>query len=99
MARFTSGSEREPVMMVKVPRAFRIVRTPISVNRFCFSNPFSCGKPAGAAVPSFSEEESGIAASGIADVVRPRAERAPEACSILRRVSCGGWLSGGMYCP
>src|ERR1700733_8626979 len=72
-------------------------RTPISVNRFCFSRPFNCGKPAGAFTPSVLDEARGRAARGIAVVVRPKAESAPEACNILRRVICVSWLSGRMH--
>src|ERR1700754_520756 len=41
-----------------------------------------------------AEERDCAAAAGIAVAARPKAESAPEACSIRRRVSCGCWPSG-----
>src|SRR3954469_22600175 len=70
-------------------------RTPISVKRLVASCPLSCGNPTGALKPSASEEANGrAAAAGIAVEARPKAESAPEACSILRRVIRVDGLSG-----
>ena len=65
MACLTSGREREPEMMVKVPWALTMGRTPMRVKRLSGSRPVSFGKLAGArdSVAEFSAAKAGKVAA------------------------------------
>src|ERR1700730_13096677 len=82
MACFTCGRDREPLMIVNVPRPLMSGRTPMRVKRLSWSVPSLAGS---VCCVDGSANAAALAARGDTAVAAPKADRIPDCLRTSRR--------------